>query len=242
MEHRISSEASSSTTNSINLEAQSNATSLANFIQRHIPSAYLKEETLREYQFVMPLRERANPSYWALFDELEANKASLRISSFGIHDVSLEEIFIKAAQIKPNLTTCDDHGDDHRHKQHKRNANARVTIANDLDDDQLIDAKSDVAADTTQRLLTSADDNDGREDSDTRSIAASEQPEAASSLYNLDYMYEHVEVGYRLYAKQFAAIFVKRYLYNKRNWKSLLTQIILPACFICIGKWSLLLE
>jgi ATP-binding cassette subfamily A (ABC1) protein 2 len=27
----------------------------------------------------------------------------------------------------------------------------------------------------------------------------------------------------------------KRYLYNRRNWKSLLTQIILPACFICIA-------
>ena len=31
------------------------------------------------------------------------------------------------------------------------------------------------------------------------------------------------------------AIVVKRYLYNKRNWKSLMTQIILPALFICIA-------
>ena len=29
--------------------------------------------------------------------------------------------------------------------------------------------------------------------------------------------------------------FFTRYLYNKRNWKSLLTQIILPALFICIA-------
>ena len=48
-------------------------------------------------------------------------------------------------------------------------------------------------------------------------------------------MYEHLETGYKLYLKQMYSILVKRFLYNRRNWKSMLIQIILPSCFICIA-------
>ena len=72
---------------------------LTNFMRTYIPSVYLKEETLREYQFIIPLHERSNPNFWDLFRALEENKTKLKINSYGIHDVSLEEIFLKAAQI-----------------------------------------------------------------------------------------------------------------------------------------------
>ena len=69
------------------------------FIRKHIPSVQLKAETLREYHFIIPLSERSNPNFWDLFSELESNLKHLNINSFGIHDVSLEEVFIKAAEI-----------------------------------------------------------------------------------------------------------------------------------------------
>jgi hypothetical protein len=72
---------------------------LLGFIQTFIPSAKLKKETLREYQFVIPLHERTNSQYWKLFKELDLNLTKLRILSYGIHDVSLEEIFIRAAEL-----------------------------------------------------------------------------------------------------------------------------------------------
>lgn len=73
---------------------------LVQFVKSHVPSAILKEDTLREYQFVVPLEERSNSAYWTLFKALEENQRRLRVSSYGIHDVSLEEIFIKAVQLK----------------------------------------------------------------------------------------------------------------------------------------------
>jgi ABC-type multidrug transport system ATPase subunit len=76
------------------------ARDLLEFIRVYTPSVELKEETLREYQFLIPLSERSNPSYWRVFAALETAKDTLRIESYGIHDVSLEEIFIKAVQIK----------------------------------------------------------------------------------------------------------------------------------------------
>lgn len=73
---------------------------LVQFVRNYIPSAVLKEDTLREYQLVVGLHERANQAYWAMFKALEENLSRLRITSYGIHDVSLEEIFIKAVQLK----------------------------------------------------------------------------------------------------------------------------------------------
>ncbi len=72
------------------------------FIQIYVPSAFLKDETLREYQFVIPLSERCNPKFWELFEDLERAFESLKIESYGVHDVSLEEIFIKAADLDYN--------------------------------------------------------------------------------------------------------------------------------------------
>ncbi|RMZ97609.1 ATP-binding cassette sub-family A member 2 isoform X3, partial [Brachionus plicatilis] len=148
---------------------------ILNLIKRFVPSAFLKTETLREYQFVLPLHERSNPRYWELFKELEKNFLPLRVRSYGVHDVSLEEIFVKAVELKADF------------KQ-----------PNDSDDEN---QKSPVN----------------------------------TSLYNLDHIYSDLESGYRLYFKQIKSLVTKRYIYNKRNWKSLLTQIILPACFVSIA-------
>jgi ABC-type multidrug transport system ATPase subunit len=82
------------------LVAKNNCQELLKFVRSYIPSVILKEETLSEYQMVIPLSERSNQSYWNMFKDLEANQKRLRVSSYGIHDVSLEEIFIKAVQLK----------------------------------------------------------------------------------------------------------------------------------------------
>ena len=42
-------------------------------------------------------------------------------------------------------------------------------------------------------------------------------------------------MGFKLALKQIWAMIVKRFLYNRRNLKSLFTQIILPAFFICVA-------
>ena len=81
-------------------QCEANSSNLTSFMRTYIPSVFLKEETLREYQFIIPLQERANQNFWNLFSALEENKEKLKIDSYGIHDVSLEEIFLKAAQIK----------------------------------------------------------------------------------------------------------------------------------------------
>lgn len=45
----------------------------------------------------------------------------------------------------------------------------------------------------------------------------------------------HVLSGYKLRLNQFRAVFVKRFHYIRRNWKSLFSQILLPALFVCVA-------
>lgn len=81
--------------------------------------------------------------------------------------------------------------------------------------------------DDNESLLSFSSDS-GQEDS-------AESLNEHKSLYNLDYIFDDLDTGSSLYFTQFKTILLKRYLYNRRNWKSVLTQIILPACFICIA-------
>ena len=207
--------------NSSEIVLRRNSQNLMNFILKYIPSAYLKEETLREYHFIIPLYERSNQSYWNLFKDLESNINDLRISSYGIHDVSLEEIFIKAAQIEDN----------------KSSSSNKIIIQDDNEDDEILiniqDASSSAKNLEESSLSNSVNQEEEREDTLSENSLSSSS--LNNSLYNLDYIYTDLVKGYKLYLKQFMAIFIKRFLYNKRNWKSLLTQIVLPACFICIA-------
>ena len=194
---------STNTNNIVDMNAIQQTSRLINFIQKYTPSAYLKDETIREYHFVIPLHERANRKFWCLFEDLEKNALSLNISSYGMHDISLEEVFLKAAQLDiesareaTELQSSETEEDRSCWKKIKNCFKCKRTVKN-------------------QQRLTDEETNDD------------DKP--------IDYIYNDLEHGWRLLLKQFIAIIKKRYLYNERNWKSLLTQIILPACFICVA-------
>jgi ABC-type multidrug transport system ATPase subunit len=156
---------------------------LTNFMRSYIPSVFLKEETLREYQFVIPLHERSNQNFWNLFKALEENKFKLKIDSYGIHDVSLEEIFLKAAQIKSS--------------EEKRSV---LNGENDNDDRSILLNKT--------RENNSTNEDEEAEGADNGKFSSRYKQD--ESLYDLDYIYCDLEKGYRLYFKQVMAIVTKR--------------------------------
>ena len=164
---------------------------LTSFMRNYIPSVFLKEETLREYQFIIPLHERSNPNFWNLFSALEEHKESLRINSYGIHDVSLEEIFLKAAQI-----TSSEESALEKNKLCKSSSDAE-------NDDPLLENEN--SATTIDAEYES--DSELIDDMNTTTTSQFRQEK---SLYELDYIYADLEKGYRLYFKQFLAIVIKR--------------------------------
>ena len=84
--------------NSINFRASNSsiasASKLVSFVETYIEGAYLDWESNREISLTLPYSQRCNFSRF--LDVLQSSLTDLGISSFGLRDTSLEEVFIKA--------------------------------------------------------------------------------------------------------------------------------------------------
>ena len=68
------------------------------FIQQHVGPAFLKSSSARELHYILPFEEVRKGAFEKLFTALDASLESLNISSYGVMDTSLEEVFLKVAE------------------------------------------------------------------------------------------------------------------------------------------------
>uniref|UniRef100_A0A8C2KS41 P-type phospholipid transporter n=1 Tax=Cyprinus carpio TaxID=7962 RepID=A0A8C2KS41_CYPCA len=71
---------------------------LSRLVRRHVPEAEFLEVVGQELVYVLPYTGAANGSFASLFKELDLEKSALAVTSYGISDTSLEEIFLKVAE------------------------------------------------------------------------------------------------------------------------------------------------
>uniref|UniRef100_A0A8C0N4C3 P-type phospholipid transporter n=1 Tax=Canis lupus familiaris TaxID=9615 RepID=A0A8C0N4C3_CANLF len=71
---------------------------LMDMVQHHVPEAKLVECIGQELIFLLPNKNFKQRAYASLFRELEDTLADLGLSSFGISDTPLEEIFLKVTE------------------------------------------------------------------------------------------------------------------------------------------------
>ncbi|XP_075632749.1 phospholipid-transporting ATPase ABCA7 [Balearica regulorum gibbericeps] len=71
---------------------------LSALIQKLVPGSRLMEDIGHEVVFVLPYSGAKDGAFADLFRELDAHLGELGISSYGISDTTLEEIFLKVAQ------------------------------------------------------------------------------------------------------------------------------------------------
>jgi len=65
------------------------------FIRQQIQRAFLKTETSQELHYILPFEEARKGGFERLFFALDRSLDELRITSYGIMDSSLEEVFLK---------------------------------------------------------------------------------------------------------------------------------------------------
>ena len=68
------------------------------FIQKYVSTSYLKSESNREIQYILPFEEAKKGNFEKLFDALDANLDQLHVSSYGVMDTTLEEVFLKVTE------------------------------------------------------------------------------------------------------------------------------------------------
>uniref|UniRef100_A0A8B9KM95 ABC transporter domain-containing protein n=1 Tax=Astyanax mexicanus TaxID=7994 RepID=A0A8B9KM95_ASTMX len=78
--------------------AGSDVADLSALVRRHVPEAVFLEVLGQELVYILPYTGSKDGSFASLFKELDLEKERLGISSYGISDTSLEEIFLKVAE------------------------------------------------------------------------------------------------------------------------------------------------
>jgi len=68
------------------------------FVTRYVQTAYLKWESSQELHYILPFEEAKKGAFEKLFAALDASLEDLKISSYGVKDSSLEEIFLKITE------------------------------------------------------------------------------------------------------------------------------------------------
>ncbi|KAF4789589.1 Retinal-specific ATP-binding cassette transporter [Turdus rufiventris] len=91
------------------LELDGDLNELAEVIHHHIPEAKLIESIGQELIYLLPNKNFKQRSYASLFRELEETLDDLGLSSFGVSDTPLEEVFLKVtAEADPEMQKTGD--------------------------------------------------------------------------------------------------------------------------------------
>ena len=82
---------------------QANHIELTSFVRKYIASASLQRQANTELEFIIPRESVETQSFETLLTDLSSNLNKFGLSSFGVRDTSLEEVFFKICEGAGNL-------------------------------------------------------------------------------------------------------------------------------------------
>jgi len=208
---------------------------LTKFIQKYIPNARLVEEIGSDIVFVLPIegsKEHSMKQFENLFNELDNNLNKLQISTYGLSDTTLEEIFLKVAsnendgEIMRGNNTSDSGIVPSRVRtslstefKNRSIFKKKQNIIDDGDDSGLRKVK--VMVDGNPQAYTEVPMGEMDDKILTRQSNPNNPVEKAS--------------GHHLAMKHILALEIKRFHHSKRNKKGFICEILLPAVFVCLA-------
>uniref|UniRef100_A0A2R5LDX6 ATP-binding cassette sub-family A member 2 n=1 Tax=Ornithodoros turicata TaxID=34597 RepID=A0A2R5LDX6_9ACAR len=192
------------------------------FIKKHVPTAVLVWESQHELHYILPLAELKRGSFEKLFSALETSLERLGISSYGIKNTTLEEVFLKVAQEAG-------HSEDERCAEPAKRPKVVSSAKRCRSEEK--QPLTDFGCPLND-LSGTAGHGDDRNSEHHNGFA-----NAADDDYG---SWEGMDIGGRVSGKlllvqQLSAILLKRYWCTRRNWKGLFAQILLPAFFVAVA-------
>uniref|UniRef100_A0A665V001 P-type phospholipid transporter n=1 Tax=Echeneis naucrates TaxID=173247 RepID=A0A665V001_ECHNA len=180
---------------------------ISNVIFKHVREARLVEDLGHELTYVLPYQSAKDGAFVELFHELDDRLTDLGISSYGISDTTLEEIFLKVAEDSGvDSVELSDGVVPTRTRRHHAFGDHQSCLKPFTEDD--------------------FDFNDSEGDPESRET---------DWLSGTDGKGSYQVKGWSLKRQQFVALLWKRFLYARRSRKGFFAQIVLPAVFVCIA-------
>ncbi|XP_072275957.1 retinal-specific phospholipid-transporting ATPase ABCA4 isoform X2 [Pyxicephalus adspersus] len=200
--------------NPLEQELDGDVGGLTELIHHHVPEAKLIESIGQELIFLLPSKDFKYRAYASLFRELEETIGDLGLSSFGISDTPLEEIFLK---VTADSVTGTETPEEWMLQQRK----SRTSLA--------VDPKPTVV---------NIENKDVRKQSQRAGAENIPAPEACNEQpapTETNGKGSNQIKGSGLMNQQFKALIFKRFQHATRSQKDFFAQIVLPASFVLLA-------
>ncbi|XP_067845678.1 retinal-specific phospholipid-transporting ATPase ABCA4 [Heptranchias perlo] len=220
-------------------ELDGDVDALTNLIQHHVSEAKLIENVGQELYYLLPSKDFKHRAYASLFREIEETLQDLGLSSFGVSDTSLEEIFLKATE-DPALRTGyliprkSETGLGVEHKATVVNIEANDASKEASPNGQAVEKgqNSEMKAPASE---VKPNGQPAAESTDPAVAGApagtTENQQAGGSNGKGSRQIK----GSDLLKQQFKASFIKRFNHATRSQKDFLAQFLLPANFVLLA-------
>uniref|UniRef100_A0A673YHD0 P-type phospholipid transporter n=1 Tax=Salmo trutta TaxID=8032 RepID=A0A673YHD0_SALTR len=189
---------------------------ISSLIFKHVPAARMVENLGHELIYVLPYGAAKDGAFVELFKDMDNRLPDLGISSYGVSDTTLEEIFLKVAEDNGVDTEVPSDG---TLPLRRRRRNHAFGGGNAFGGDH-------------QSCLRPQIDDDNNEHNDSDADPESRETDFLSGS---DGKGSYKVKGWSLKRQQFVALIWKRFLYAQRSRKGFFAQIVLPAVFVCIA-------
>ncbi|XP_059140192.1 phospholipid-transporting ATPase ABCA1-like [Physella acuta] len=205
------------------------------YVQRFVPGAVLVEDNSMEVCFRLPEGEDHARKFQELFAALELSHQELGISSYGISDTSLEEVFLKVAEENGDGVDSNETSRSKLTEMKEDGRYPKPTIRSRLKgklQTSVFQLNYRNRVNSTERLTADVDDEES---------LAQDVVETFSDV-NFSGAGEVKVTGQKLILRQMIALFLKRLHHVRRSKKGFISEIILPAAFVCLAMvFSLIL-
>ncbi|KAJ8371671.1 hypothetical protein AAFF_G00303470 [Aldrovandia affinis] len=181
---------------------------ISNVIFKHVPAARMVEDLGHEITYVLPYESAKDGAFVELFHEIDDRLSDLGISSYGISDTTLEEIFLKVAEDSGVDAEIISDGTIPARRNRRHAFGDHQSCLRPFTEDDPLDL------------------NDSEGDPESRET---------DWLGGADGKGSYQVKGWSLRRQQFVALLWKRFLYARRSRKGFFAQIVLPAVFVCIA-------
>ncbi|RWS28570.1 ATP-binding cassette sub-family A member 7-like protein [Leptotrombidium deliense] len=221
---------------------------ITEFIHTYVPESNLVQKVGFELTYLVPLSAQASGALQQLLDALEKNLYLLDVSSYGISDTPLEEVFLsvtgaveeeeKAIQDSiNNAVETITEGGRYPSRLRLNSVACNNLIKNILPFRQKMVANSLKQANAVTPAQTANDDEKTCEDETIEMKDMNSVPLTSSTGQRYSFVNgsKNRVTGWRLTKQQFMALETKRFNHTRRNSRGLFCEIVLPAFFICFS-------
>ncbi|KAL6118634.1 uncharacterized protein ACO6RY_03402 [Pungitius sinensis] len=195
-----------------NTEPSADLAALDQIVRRHVPGAVFLESVGQEITYILPYGGARDGTFALLFQGLDLAMADLGLTSYGISDTTLEEIFLKVAEdsgVDAEIPTTKEllvRDCKRGSGTSKRNSIASVHMKTEQ-----VSGLSDLKEKFSSKV----------EDLTSNAVVSGKG--------------STVITGWKLIRRQFLALFIKRFHHARRSRKGLVAQVVLPAVFVCLS-------